>query len=308
MDAYMKKLEITIAGVTLPNPVMPASGTYEYTPQHTDFFSPSILGAVVNKTVFSRPRPGNPPPRICETPSGMLNAIGIPSPGIDEFIKKQLPVMAGFGVPVIVSVAGSTVKEFCTLTEKIAETGKADMIELNLSCPNLQEGTEWAKDKEQLFEVVRAVTRISPIPVVPKLSPSVTDIAEMASIAEDAGAHAVALINTYKGLKIDITTRKPLLGNITGGLSGPAVLPLAVYAVWEVFKRVSIPIIGMGGVHSWESTVEMMLAGASAVGVGMYNFINPMCMKEIIEGLSRYADDCNLGSITQIIGEAHSGG
>jgi dihydroorotate dehydrogenase (NAD+) catalytic subunit len=301
----MSSLKVDIAGITLPNPVMPASGTYECDDANTMLFSPSKLGAIVNKTVFLHARTGNPPPRLQETPCGMLNAIGIPTEGIDVFMKETLPKMASYGVPIIVSVAGSSVEEYCTIARIIADSGKADLIELNLSCPNLQEGIEWSRDDKQLYRVVKAVAETCPLPVIAKLSPAVTDIAEMAGIAEQAGASALALINTYKGIKIDINKKKPVLGNVTGGLSGPAIRPLAVYAVWSVYERTSLPIIGMGGVCSWEDAVELMLAGATAVGVGMYNFVNPMIMKEIIVGLSSYAAEQGIRSIKDIIGAAH---
>jgi dihydroorotate dehydrogenase (NAD+) catalytic subunit len=301
----MSSLEVDIAGITLPNPVMPASGTFECKKPSEMLFSPSELGAIVNKTIFLDARTGNVPPRVHETPCGMLNAIGIPTEGVEAFVNETLPLIASFGVPVIVSVAGNSVDEFCRISRIIAETGKADMLELNLSCPNLQEGIEWSKDEKQLDRVIKAVVDSCDIPIIAKLSPSVTDIAEMGLVAERAGAAALSLINTYKGIKIDVGRRKPVLGNVTGGLSGPAIHPLAVYAVWTVYERTSVPIIGMGGVGSWEDAVELILAGATAVGVGMYNFVNPMIMKEIVTGISSYIETQGVGSIKELIGGAH---
>ena len=284
---------------------MPASGTYEYTGLHDNIFPSNKLGAIVTKTIFIEPREGNKPPRVCETPCGILNSIGIPTEGVNSFIKNKLPVLAGFGVPVIVSIAGNTVDDFCKLGDIIENTEKADLLELNLSCPNLNHGIEWARDKNQLYTVIKKIKENIRIPIIAKLSPSVNDISEMALIAESAGADAVALINTYKGMKIDITKRRPFLGNIAGGLSGPAIHPLAVYAVYSTFKRISIPIIGIGGISSWEDAVEMILAGSTAVGVGMYNFVNPLIMGEIIEGINQYLEENNFESIIEIIGLAH---
>ncbi len=304
----MADLHTTIAGVRLPNPVMPASGTYEYNDKHEGFFSPSELGAVVNKTVFLNERPGNPPPRICETPCGMLNAIGIPSKGIEYFMKHTLPVMAGYGVPVIVSVAGDTTQEFVEISRRVAESGKADMLELNLSCPNLSHGKEWAQDEHLLSEVLNAVGPKVGVPLVAKLSPAVTDISKMAKVAEDSGASALSLINTYKGMMVDIEQKRPFLGNLTGGLSGPAILPLAVYAVYRVYDAVSIPIIGMGGVSGANDALQLLLAGARAVSVGMYNFVDPMVMKNVVEGIRSYLEVHGFSGVEEIVGLAHSRG
>ena len=308
-DPQMKdpRLQVIIAGVTLPNPVMPASGTFEYGDIHRDIMDPSRLGAIVNKTIFLEERPGNPPPRIAETSCGMLNAIGIPSKGTDDFIGNVLPKLAEYDVPLIISVAGNTIEEFCQVSQRIEAAGMADMIELNLSCPNLSKGIEWAQDEKQLYEVVSAARKLLKLPLVAKLSPAVADIGRMAKIAEDAGADALSLINTFKGMVIDIEKKKPLLGNLSGGMSGPAIHPLAVWAVYSVYEQVSIPIIGMGGVHNVQSALELILAGARGVGVGMYNFIDPGIMIKVIEGLSLYLDDEGLNSIEDLVGLAHAG-
>ncbi|MQY76516.1 MAG: dihydroorotate dehydrogenase [Spirochaeta sp.] len=301
----MIDLRVEVAGVTLRNPVMPASGCFEITPEQERVFDPAILGAIVNKTLFLRARKGNPPPRIWETPGGMLNSIGIPGQGVEAFIEHKLGALSALGPPLIVSIAGNSVEEFCRIAGIIEETGKAQLLELNLSCPNLNDGLHWATRKETLFEVVSAVTQATSLPVAAKLSPAVTDIVEMAATARKAGAAALSLVNTFKGLAIDIEKKRPLLGNITGGLSGPAIRPLALYCVYEVYKRVDIPIIGMGGITGWRDAVEFILAGATAVAVGMYNFVNPLVMAEVIEGIDRYLVANSFSKVKDIIGLAH---
>jgi dihydroorotate dehydrogenase (NAD+) catalytic subunit len=298
-------LSVDIAGVRFPNPVMPASGAYEVDEIHDNFFSPSQLGAVINKTIFLHPRPGNPPPRIWETPCGMLNAIGIPCDGAEAFIKDKLPILRRLGPPVVVSIAGETMEEWIELSEKIEETGMADLLELNLSCPNLSEGIPWSTEEKTLERVVSTVVSRVKLPVIAKLSPVVTDIADMARTAERAGAAALSMINTYKGMAIDIKKKRPALGNITGGLSGPAIRPLAVWAVYSAYEVVKIPIIGMGGVDGPVAAIEFLLAGASAVAVGMYNFIDPFTMKKTIEGIQEYLISEGYDSVRQIIGLAH---
>jgi len=302
----MADLSVEIAGVKLKNPVMPASGTYEYSEMHKNFFTPSKLGALVTKTIFLNPRQGNPPPRICETPCGLLNSIGIPSEGVENFIKHKLPYLKKFNSPVIVSIAENTVESFLRLCEKIEKTEQADMLELDLSCPNVQKGTEWSANKETLYKIVKKIKDSTSLPVIAKLSPLVSDISEMSLCAEEAGADAVSMINTIKGMAINISQRQPVLGNKTGGLSGPGIHPLAVYAVYSSYKKIKIPIIGIGGISSWEDAVELILAGASAVGVGMYNFVNPLVMKEIITGIEVYLDKNNFKRVKDIKGLAVS--
>jgi len=299
-------LSVDLAGVILPNPIMPASGTFEYDETYGRLKSPERFGALVNKTIFLEERRGNPPPRVVETPCGMLNAIGIPSKGADYFIKNTLPGLSNLKVPLIISVAGNTTDEFCEIALRIEETGMADMVELNLSCPNLSHGIEWAQDHRLLEEVVGEVRKKVRLPIAVKLSPAVSDIGTMGKAAEDSGADVVSLINSFKGMVIDIEKRKPFLGNLTGGLSGPAIHPLAVYAVFAVYEKVKIPIIGMGGVHNWETALEMMFAGATGVGVGMYNFVNPRSMVKIIEDLSTYLESESISSIRELIGAAHT--
>lgn len=297
-------LSVSIAGVRLPNPVLPASGTYELSDVHEGFFSPGELGAVINKTIFREPRTGNPPPRIWETPSGMLNAIGIPSKGLRWFLEEELPRLRRLGPPVIASVAGNDVPEFAEVAGAVGASGQADLLELDLSCPNLRDGIPWATEPEKLQAVLTAVRAASSLPVIAKLSPNVRDIAAMAVAAEAAGAAAVSMVNTYQGMAVDIRARRPALGNLTGGLSGPAIRPLAVYAVYSSFRKVRIPIIGMGGIACWQDAVEFLLAGASAVAVGTQSFVNPLAMRQVIEGLRRYLEEGGFASVRDIVGLA----
>jgi dihydroorotate dehydrogenase (NAD+) catalytic subunit len=301
----MIDLSVEIAGVRLANPVLPASGTWEFSEQSEAGTPAASLGAVINKTVFRDPRPGNPPPRLWETPGGMLNAIGIPSEGIEHFLSHKLPLLSSLGPPVIASIAGGDVAEFCELAMRVSDSGGAHLLELDLSCPNLGHGNLWAEDEAVLTEVLKAVRGNSNLPVIAKLSPNVTDIARMAQVAEQAGAAALALVNTYKGMAIDVRTARPALGNVSGGLSGPAIRPLAVYAVWKVYEAVSIPLIGMGGIAGWQDAAEHLLAGASAVAVGMYNFVNPGAMKEVLAGLAGYLEAGGFASVREITGLAH---
>ncbi len=301
----MTDLSVTIAGVKLQNPIIPASGTWEIAEMGDRFFDPSVLGAVINKTIFLDPRPGNPPPRIFETPCGMLNSIGIPSEGVENFTEHQLPALKKTGVPVIVSVAESSLDGFRRISRKIEETGKADLLELDLSCPNVAHDAQWAEDPNLLRQVVSEVRKTVALPIIAKLSPMVPDIGAMARAAEEAGADAVTCINTFRGIAIDIERGTPVLGNVVGGLSGPAIHAAAVYAVYSAYKAVSIPIIGIGGVSRWQDAVEFMMAGATAVGVGMYNFVEPRIMPRIIQGLREWADTKNIRRIEEIIGRAH---
>lgn len=301
----MIDLSVHIAGVTLNNPILPASGTWEAVQMGDRFFDPAVLGAVINKTIFINPRPGNPPPRIYETPCGMLNSIGIPSEGVDRFIAEQLPALKKIGIPLIVSVAETSIESFREISRRIERTGMADLLELDLSCPNVAHDAQWAEDPKLLGDVVSAVKDEVDLPVIAKLSPMVPDIGGMAHTAEDAGADALCLINTFRGIAIDIDTAKPVLGNVVGGLSGPAIHPLAVYAVYSAYKAVDIPIIGIGGVSGFREALELMMAGATAVGVGMYNFVDPRTMPGIIRDMEAWAEEKGTGKIEEIIGRAH---
>ncbi len=301
----MSDLSVVIAGKKLKNPVMPASGTFESTDTPLVGGDLSALGALVNKTVTLAARAGNPPPRVWETASGMLNSVGIPGIGVAHFIDRVLPRLRAQNDRLIVSIAGFSVAEFVELARLIDRTGQADFLELNLSCPNLDCEKIWSTDADLLARVVSAVKETVVLPVIAKLSPNVTDIASMALAAEKAGADALSLINTFRGLAIDIRAGKPALGNASGGLSGPAIKPLALFAVWSAYQAISVPIIGMGGISSWQDAVEFMMAGARAVAVGMYSFVEPDVMWRIIRGLQRYVEEKGLGSAADLVGAAH---
>ncbi len=301
----MPDLSVTIAGKTLKNPVMPASGTFESTEAPGLIGDPALLGALVNKTVTLHERPGNPPPRIWETPAGMLNSVGIPSLGVGHFIEHVLPRLRKQNDRLIVSIAGFSVHEFVELARQIESTGQADFLELNLSCPNLDCEKIWSTDAELLRTAVGEVKSAVSLPVIAKLSPNVTNGANMALVAEQSGADALSLVNTFRGLAIDIRARQPALGNVSGGLSGPAVKPLALYAVWSAYGRVTIPIIGMGGIAGWQDAVEFLMAGASAVAVGMYSFVDPQAMWKIIRGLHDFLVEKGLSALTELTGMAH---
>ncbi|MBN2552050.1 MAG: dihydroorotate dehydrogenase [Spirochaetales bacterium] len=301
----MIDMSVEIAGVTLPNPVMPASGTYEVDDLHEGFFPPSELGALINKTIFLHPRPGNPPPRIWETPCGMLNSIGIPSEGLHKFLEEKLPRLRSLGPPVIVSIAGNSLQEWRDLAAAIDESGSADMIELDLSCPNLEQGFIWASDPQALAEAVAAAVEAAKLPVISKLSPNVRDISEMAVVAERAGTAAVSMVNSYLGMAIDIRTRRPALGNITGGLTGPAIRPMALYSVFATFQKIQVPIIGIGGIATWRDAVEFLLAGATAVAVGTQNFVDPTAMRKVINGIAGYVERAGFSAVRELIGLAH---
>jgi len=291
----------------MKNPVLPASGTFEINEMTKNYLDPGKLGALINKTVFKNFRPGNDPPRIVETSCGILNSVGIPSKGIEYFLEYDLKKLCSYDVPVIVSVAGASIEEFSELVGMVSERGMGNFIELDLSCPNLEEEKIWATDANLLFDLVKKAKKVSALPIIAKLSPQVSDIAEIAAAAESAGADMIALINTIKGMKIDISKRKPFLGNLSGGLSGPAILPIAVYAVWEVYEAVSVPIIGMGGISNLESALEMIMAGASAVAVGMYNFVDPGFMLRLIDELDNYLLENKITNISELVGLAHKG-
>jgi len=284
----MPDMSVDIAGVKLKNPVITASGTCGYGREYLTFYAPEELGAITVKCVTLEPREGNPPPRVAETPGGMLNAIGLQNPGARYFLENELPWLKSRGATVIVNIAGNTVEEYVKVAEIIDESS-SDMIELNISCPNVKKGgIAFGVDPAAVEAVTRAVKGAVKKPLIVKLSPNVTDITEIARAAEAGGADALSLINTLLGMKIDVKARKPLLANMTGGLSGPAVLPVAVRMVWQVSRAVKLPIIGMGGVHDTESALEMLMAGADAVAVGTAMFYDPYAPIKIRDGLLRF--------------------
>ena len=282
-------LNIKIGKVKLNNPVMVASGTFGYGQEFAPFISLRKLGAIVSKTVTLNPRQGNPAPRTCETPAGMLNSIGLENPGIEMFIKEKLPVLRKIGIPVIVRIASEKdPTEFIRLVKRLGNLSAVSAIELNISCPNMRHTRLISQDASATYEVVKAVRRQTTKALIVKLSPNVTSISDIALRAEEAGADAVSLVNTINGMSIDINTRKPKIAMVTAGLSGPAIRPIAVKMVWEVYNKVKIPIIGMGGIIDTDSALEFIIAGASAVSIGTANFINPRISVEVVEGIQKY--------------------
>lgn len=298
----MNKLAVNFAGVDFKNPVIPASGTFGYGKEYEEFFDLSKLGGISVKGTTEKLRTGNLPPRIAETPSGMLNSVGLQNPGIDHFIEHELPYLMKKDTVVIANMAGSTAEGYREVAEKLDQTD-VPMIEVNISCPNVKAGGAAfgvsCDGAAQITRIVRAATKK---PIMIKLSPNVTNIAEIAKAVEAEGADAVSLINTLLGMRIDIRTKRPILHNNVGGLSGPAVFPVAVRMVWQVANAVKIPVCGMGGISTWEDAVEMMMAGASTVQVGAALFNDPLAAVKIIDGLEKYVEDNRLNSISDIVG------
>lgn len=293
---------VTIAGVELKNPVMTASGTFGSGMEYGEFVDLNRLGAVVTKGVANVPWEGNPTPRVAEVYGGMLNAIGLQNPGIDVFMERDLPFLSQYDTKVIVNVCGKTVEDYIEVVEKLSDSS-ADMLEINVSCPNVKEGAiAFGQKPEALYGITEEIKKHAKQPVIMKLSPNVTDIAEMAKVAEAAGADAISLINTITGMKIDIEKRRFVLANKTGGMSGPAIKPIAVRMVYQAAHAVSIPVIGMGGIATAEDAVEFLLAGASAVSVGAMNFVNPYATVEIVEGIERYMKRTGVSDVKELIG------
>lgn len=293
---------VTIAGVTLKNPVMTASGTFGSGMEYGEFVDLNRLGAVVTKGVANVPWPGNPTPRVAETYGGMLNAIGLQNPGIDVFIERDIPFLKQYDTRVIVNVCGKTVEDYCEVVDKLADQ-PVDMLEINVSCPNVKEGAiAFGQRADALFNITKEIKKHAAQPVIMKLSPNVTDIAEMAKAAEAAGADAVSLINTITGMKIDVNRRQFVLANKTGGLSGPAIKPVAVRMVYQAAQAVKIPVIGMGGIATAEDALEFILAGAAAVSVGAMNFVNPYTTAEVIDGIEDYMRKYQVEDIRELIG------
>ncbi len=295
-------LEVKIAGVTLKNPVMDASGTFGFGEEYGEFVDLNRLGAVVTKGLASRPWPGNPAPRVCEVTGGMLNAIGLQNPGVEEFLRRDLAFLRRFDTRIIVNVCGHTEEEYFEVVERLADQ-PVDLLEINISCPNVREGgMAFGRDPEMVERITSAVKKRASQPVIMKLSPNVADIGEVARAAESGGADAVSLINTITGMKIDIDRRAFVLANKTGGFSGPAVKPVAVRMVYEASHAVRIPVIGMGGIASGEDAVEFLLAGASAVAVGTANFFNPRATEEVVDGIRAYMLKYGVKDVRELIG------
>ena len=298
----MKNTKVTIAGVEFKNPVMTASGTFGSGMEYGEFVDLNKLGAVVTKGVASVPWPGNPTPRVTEVYGGMLNAIGLQNPGIDVFIERDLKFLQQFDTRIIVNVCGKTTEDYIDVVEKLGDTS-VDMLEINVSCPNVKEGAiAFGQKADALYNITSEIKKHAKQPIIMKLSPNVTDITEMARAAESAGADALSLINTLTGMKIDIYRRNFALANKTGGMSGPAIKPVAVRMVYQVANAVKIPIIGMGGIANAEDALEFMMAGAAGVAVGAMNFINPYATVETVEGIERFMEQQKIENITDIIG------
>lgn len=294
--------KIKIAGVEFKNPVMTASGTFGSGMEYSEFVDLNKLGAVVTKGVANVPWEGNPVPRIAETYGGMLNAIGLQNPGIDVFVKRDIPFLKKYDTKIIVNVCGKTVEDYLDAVEKLGDCG-ADMLEINVSCPNVKEGAiAFGQKADCLYDITEKIKKIAKQPIIMKLSPNVTDITEMAKAAEAAGADALSLINTLTGMKIDIYKRAFALANKTGGLSGPAIKPVAVRMVYQASHAVKIPVIGMGGIASAEDAIEFMMAGATAVAVGAMNFVNPYTTSEIVDGIENYMEKYGVQDINSLIG------
>jgi len=303
MSATQPDLSVELAGLKLANPVMCASGTFGYATEYAPYMDCSRLGAIVTKAVTVEPRAGNAPPRVRETPAGMLNSIGLQNPGLQAFVEEKLPDLREFGVPIIVNISGRQVKEFVRLAERLSEAEGVSAVEVNISCPNVEhEGVYFGTDAELTGGLVNAVADASELPVIVKLSPNVTDITEIARAAAEAGADALSLINTLLGMSIDVEARRPHLGNVTGGLSGPAIRPVAVRMTYEVAQAVNVPLIGMGGIMTAHDALEFILAGATAVAVGTANFVEPASTVQVIEGLEQYCRRHSVAHIAELVG------
>ena len=299
----MKCLITNFAGVEFKNPIVAASGTFGFGREYGKFYDLSHLGGICVSGITVTARPGNMPPRIAETPMGVLNSVGLQNPGVDAFITNELPNLYEYDVVKIINISGNTTYEYVEITEKLSDT-KMDIIEVNVSCPNVKSGgMQFGVSKENVFAVTQEVKKRSAVPVIIKLTPNVTDITEIAKAAEDAGADGISMINTVLGMRIDINSRKPILSNNVGGLSGPAIFPIAVRMVWQVANAVKIPILGMGGITKGEDSIEMMLAGASLIGIGTANFKDPYAPLTNIKYLSKYCEDNNINNISDIVGK-----
>ncbi|MBR7057477.1 MAG: dihydroorotate dehydrogenase [Stomatobaculum sp.] len=295
-------LSVKIAGVELKNPVMTCSGTFGSGEEYSEFVDLNGLGAVVTKGIASEPWNGNPTPRVCEVTGGMLNAIGLQGPGIDVFVKRDIPFLRQYDTKIIVNICGHTIEDYIDVTERLADQ-PVDMLEINISCPNVHEGGKaFGQDPAMVQNVTEAVKRVAKQPVIMKLTPNVTDITEIARAAEAGGADALSLINTLTGMKIDIHRRSFVLANKTGGMSGPAIKPVAVRMVYQTARAVKVPVIGMGGIACADDAIEFLLAGASAVAVGTANFIDPYVTAEIVDGIRDYMLRYGVERVTDLVG------
>ena len=296
-------LSVDIGGIKMVNPVMVASGTFGYGEDYQDYIPIDQLGAIVTKGISLRPHAGNPPPRLVETTGGMLNAIGLQNIGVKALIEEKIPNLKGFGTPIIVNVFGATVKEYGEVARSLEGIDGIAGLEVNISCPNLKRGgISFGTDPREVSKVVSEVRKSSSLPTMVKLSPNVTDITEIARSAEEAGADAISLVNTLTGMAVDVETRTPQLGNITGGLSGPAIKPIALRMVWEVCNTVNIPVVGMGGIFCTQDALEFIIVGASAIQIGTAHFINPRVSMEVVAGLEKYLKEHQISTIQDLAG------
>lgn len=302
------RLEVNIAGMKMKNPIMPASGCFGFGKEYAKFYDLEKLGAIAVKATTKEMRMGNPTPRVAETPGGMLNAIGLQNPGLDQVMAQELPWLERFDLPVVVNIAGTTPEDYIEVAERVSQASNVSAIELNISCPNVKcGGITFGTDPVIAAELTKEIKRVSQVPVFVKLSPNVTDIVSIAKAVEEAGADGLSMINTLLGMRIDLRSRKPILANQVGGLSGPAIKPVAIRMIWQVSQQVKIPIIGMGGIQTAEDVIEYFLAGASAVAVGTANFVDPYACPTIIDELEPWLDRMGVDSITELIGAGWKG-
>ncbi|KZE38212.1 dihydroorotate dehydrogenase [Bhargavaea cecembensis] len=302
----MNRLQVELPGLTLKNPIMPASGCFGFGKEYAQLYDLSKLGAIMVKATTLEPRFGNPTPRVAETPAGMLNAIGLQNPGLEKVVSEELPWLEQYDVPIIANVAGSETEDYVAVAERISKAPNVHALELNISCPNVKcGGITFGTDPEIAGELTRAVKAVSSVPVYVKLSPNVTDVTEIARAVEAGGADGLTLINTLVGMRFDPRTGRPVIANGTGGLSGPAVKPVALRMVYEVTRSVSIPVIGMGGVSDVDDVINFMSAGASAVAVGTANFVDHFACPNLIDALPGRLDELGIGNITELIGRSH---
>lgn len=296
-------MKVRIGDIELKNPIMTASGTFGYGEEYSPYVDLNRLGALIVKGLSLEPKEGNPPPRIIETTAGMLNAVGLENVGVKSFIKEKLPFLRQFDVPVIVNVFGETVEEYVKVAGTLSDVEGIAGLEINISCPNVVKGgIEFGANPDLAGEVTRSVKSVTHLPVIVKLTPNVTDITEIAKSVEEAGADAISLINTLKGMSVDIEKRVPHLENITGGLSGPGIKPVALRMVWEVTREVSIPVIGVGGIMNAQDALEFLIVGAKAVQIGTANFVNPRATIDILEGIEQYMRENGISDINDLIG------
>ncbi|TET04200.1 MAG: dihydroorotate dehydrogenase [Candidatus Atribacteria bacterium] len=299
-------LEVEIGGIKLKNPVMTASGTFGYGQEYAPFVDLNKLGAMILKGITLKSKMGNPPPRVIETPSGMLNTIGLQNVGVEMLIKEKLPYLQKFNTPVIINVSGDTIEEYVELVRRLGEISEemgVAGLEVNISCPNVKKGgMVWGTDAHSTYKLINSIRKATSLPLIVKLTPNVTDIKTIAQAAEEAGADALSLINTLVGMTVDVDSHKPKLANVSGGLSGPAVKPVALWLVWQVFQTVNIPVIGIGGIIKVEDALEFIIAGARAIEIGTANFVNPRVTIEIIEGIEKYLIENNIKDINELVG------